>query len=216
MTDMTTPIAPPAGAADELFGPVQTSILTPSQSREMADELVRHGGATREQADAALAADGIAPLPPDPRTAEQKEFDEMWPKADASQIRPAYFGRTAGADPQTVGQFHAEASAFVLGIDMPAAVANSFLETVLDKTQAQSRMTPGEQALWAQDQRAIFERVAGSPEKAEAKRKLALDALARAPGPFVNSMRAAGAFRSADVLLLLAHQGERLAIRGKR
>jgi len=217
MTDTTTApdtSAPLTGTAVH-GGP--SLPFTQDQAREMADALVHHGGATREQADAALRADGFEPAAPDTRTDEQREFDAMFPPAKPEDFKVNYTGRVpTGVEPETVAEFHREATEWLHKLDFPDRIGSSVMETIIDAAQKQARMSPAERANWAEEQAAIMQRIAGDPEKVDARRKLAEAALARAPGPFVNTLRHLGVLNSADVLLQLALQGERLSIRGKR
>ncbi len=192
--------------------------FTQDQAREMADALVTHGGATREQADTALRADGYEPARPDTRTNEQREFDAMFPRSNSpAEFKINYAGRTPPTvDSPAIHEFHAEATSWLHQMDFPATSGASFVELTLDSAQKQGRMTPPELTAWKQQQRAQFERAVGGPEKVEVKMQQAKAALAKAPGKFANTLLHVGAMNDAQVLLTLAHQGERLIIRGNR
>jgi hypothetical protein len=56
--------------------------------------------------------------------------------------------------------------------------------------------------------------MAGGPEQAAEKMKLAAKALARASAGFTEALRTSGALHDAEIVMHLANQGERLAARG--
>lgn len=205
-------MAAPDGEID-ILSPLKTPSLTEGQALEMAEALLK-AGVPEAEVEAALRADGFSPPEIDTRTDDEKEFDRAFAPAAPSTYRIEYIGRIpADTDPRVLAQFNAEATGWLSEIGFPEQIGPAVIERALDASARLQSMAGPEKELWIREQWADFDRMAGSPERAEELRAQASAALARAGKGFTSSLWNAGALHDAGVLMHLAHQGERVATR---
>jgi hypothetical protein len=226
MTDQ--PSINPSGAASELLTPggptgapgapsdasgsqpltIATGpTVTQSQAAEMAQSLLA-AGVSPEAVEAALKADGLEPLAPDTRTDEQKEFDAAFaPPASPSDYSVNYRDLIpADTDPATLSEFHNEATAWAAAVGFPVEMGGGVIERAVEVGRTVSAMAPGERELWVLEQKADFERQAGSPEQAAEWVTLAAKTLARAAPSFTAAMHKSGALDDPFIVRCLANQ----------
>ena len=186
----------------------------PQQAREMADAMVHHGTISRADADAALQRAGHQPAQADTRTEDAKAFDQTFGAAPPTEYRVDYMGRLpAGTETGTVAQFNRYATEWLSATGFPPGLGESVIQGAMDAGQRASRMDPVTLELWKREQTVVFDRIAGSPERAAALRAYADAALARGGADFSSGLRKSGAVHDAAVLMNLALQGERLSKR---
>ena len=198
----------------EFLSPLKTPALTEQQAQELAASLIA-AGVSEDQVNAALREDGFGQAPPDLRSDEEKAFDEAFGGAPPAAYHIDYMGRVPpGMDLAAVVQFNSEATAWLASIGFPEQIGPAVMERAIDVSQQLERLSSTERELWIREQKADFDRMAGSPERAAELRSFALAALDRGGDAFTVMLFDAGALQDAGVLMHLAHQGERLAFRG--
>lgn len=208
MTDTpdNTPTSPAAGQGG-----------TPEQARAFADEMVRAGVKTREEADAQLRAYGYEPAPVDTRSDEAKSFDATFAPPPAPEgYKLDYINRLPpGTETSTVAQFNGAATSWLHEVQMPPSIGAAMVERAMEVGQRAERMSAPELELWKREQAIAFDRVAKTPERAAQLRAHAVEVLAmptKTP-EFSIGLLQSGARFDATTLMLLALHGERLAAR---
>jgi hypothetical protein len=182
----------------------------------MADAIVQHGGMTREQADAALRAGGDEPLPADARSDEAKSFDATFAPAAATDYKLDYIGRLPPSTATgTVTEFNQIATGWLSEVGLPSAIGASVIERSMEIGRRNAQLAPPARELWRLEQAALFDQIARTPERATALRAFADQALARGGAAFTNELRKCGALDDATILMNLALQGERIAVKSK-
>lgn len=189
--------------------------ISVKQARELANEMVKHGGLTQEQADAALRAGGHEPTSADTRTEGQKQFDTTFAPAAPEVYKLDYIGRLPpGTETSTVAEFNQIATGWLSDLGLPPNIGPSVIERSMEVGQRNAQLTPAARELWRREQAVLFDRIARTPDRAAALRSYAAQALARGGQPFTEALRKCGALDDATVLMNIALQGERLAVRG--
>ncbi len=201
-------------SAVEVLADLKIPNLSPAQAHEMVEALLK-AGVPQAEVDAALREDGYEPAAVDARTDDQKEFDAAMGGATPDAYRIDYMGRVPGStDAAGLAEFHAAATNWLAALGFPEQIGPAVIERAVDAGQRYNRMSGPQQELWRREQASDFERLAGSPERAEELRRFAARVLERGPKGFTDAMRGSGSLDDAGVLIHLAHQGERLAARG--
>jgi hypothetical protein len=94
---------------------------------------------------------------------------------------------------------------------MPPEMGAALVQQMLRVSQKVRGMSEGERTLWAAEQHATVERMAGGPDGLKAKLADAASVLAMGgPGPFREAMGSGPVFHDAWVLLTLANWGSRV------
>ncbi len=197
----------------QVLSPLKTPPLSAAQAQELASALI-DAGVPRDQVDAALREDGFIQAAPDLRSDDEKVFDKAFGGVAPTSYRIDYMGRVpAGLDNAGLAEFNGQATAWLAAIGFPEQIGPAVVERAIDASQRLSRMSGPAKELWIREQWSDFERMAGSPERAAELQGFAAKALARAGTGFSDALWDAGALHDAGVLLHMAHQGERLAVR---
>jgi len=184
--------------------------FTSDQVRQLADELLK-AGAGREQVEAALKADGIAPKVVDGRTDEQIEMERAFGGAAAHDYRIDYRTRMpAGMADRDLAAADQEARAWLSDLALPVDLGPSVIEQAIDASQRYARMDDAERELWRREQQALFDRVAGSSERAIELLANVSRLRERGDADYWALLENAGALHDAEVLLHLGLHGERL------
>jgi hypothetical protein len=212
----------PAGAVS----PVQTSspelqtvqpsslgTLTPDQAQGMADALVA-AGVPQEQVDAALQADGFTPPQADARTDEQRAFDDAFAPAAPRDYDINWHGLANGVDPADMAKIDGDWRQWLTAVGFPGTIGGAVAERAIRVSEAVAQMGQAERGLWEAEQGSVFQRWAGGEEAAKARLDQVADALTRGGDQMADMLVNSGAILDAEVLINLALQGERLALRG--
>lgn len=190
---------------------------TPEQARAFADEMVRAGVRTREEADAQLRSAGYEPAPVDTRSDEAKSFDTVFAPPPAPEgYRLDYINRLPpGTEISTVAQFNGAATSWLHEIQMPVSIGVATVERAMEVGQRAARMSAPELELWKREQAYAFDQIAKTPERAAQLRSFAAEVLAMATKSpeFSDGLLKSGARYDATVLMNLALHGERIAAR---
>jgi hypothetical protein len=198
--------------APDVLPPSKLPTLTQAQAQDLAASLIAAGRDPAEVA-AALAADGYEAPAPDTRTEGQIDHDDVWGGAAPSDYHLNFRGRANGADIEGIAATNTATTHWLAAIGFPPSIGVAVAERAIDVGQVVGTMTEPQRALWAREQANEFARLAGGPEQAEERLKLASKALARGGEAFAALLRETGALDDAFVLTNLALQGERLAVR---
>ena len=185
--------------------------LSPDQVKATVATL-RAAGVPEERIEAALASDGYREVD-DPRSEDQREYDEAFPAVSADQYRPDYTGKVpADASPNWITETHAQASQWAAAIGLPVPIGNEVIERGLTWAKWHDTASDVEKAAWLADQRSDLVRACGGQDAADAELALAAEALAKGSASFLE--RLGPAVRQAGIVRHLARQAERLKARG--
>jgi len=203
------PTAPAPEAAVSIGG----RALTTEQIHAWMDGEVSAGRQTREQADAALAADGV-PAKAAPSDFVAHLFGLGFAPARADQFTlPPMVGPNEPFDKQA----HAAdklARSWLSGLGLSREIGNSLAAEISRTSAANEKMSQGEFDLWEQGQRAMLERLWGADtnKKIALAQKMIAELEAQSPG-FIRMLRLSGAGSNAMVIAQLAMHAERLDLR---
>jgi hypothetical protein len=189
--------------------------LSPAEAADMAEQMVRAGMDPATVADA-LKADGYE-LPEDQRTEDELAFDRALGGAKPADYRIDFRDRIPeGMDLTKVAGANTEMTTWLSQAGFPAEIGPAVVERAMDVGQRFANSPEPMRELWRREQHATFAKMAGTRERAVELLDFAAVVLARGGDAFSNALAQSGALDDAGVLLHLAHQGERLAVRGAK
>ncbi|MBI3043235.1 MAG: hypothetical protein HYY78_10475 [Betaproteobacteria bacterium] len=201
-----------APAADA--GPIVTPTFSASQLQTMADDLVNRGSMTRDEADAALKADGVE-IQAQP-SAEQVAYDKQFPRAE----KPTDYEmpRIAGdVDAKAAAALDRTARAWLFDAGFDRARGSSMLKEVDRVAQRLASMSESERKSFSQAERGKLARIWGrdTESKLALGRQLVRELDKKTPG-LLAMLDETGAGDSSVVVAMLVAQAEILANRPGR
>lgn len=210
--------APAAPAADQAEPENRSGGLSDAQLRAWADQEVKAGRQTREEADAMLKADGVdtTPQPADPNLSEQAgEIDAAFPAAEPHEYD---FSRTYDGEPVTKEQmaFDTQARTWLSTAKFTKEIGSAIAREVDSVARTFPTLEPSVQELYKRTELTTVERIWGkdTPRKMALAKQLCEELDARHPG-VIDALNKTGAGNSARVIIQIGNQAERLYLRKK-
>jgi hypothetical protein len=214
--ESSTPAAP-AAAPDATAQPlaIQSGDFTPAQLQTMADDLVKRGRLTREQADEMLRADGAAlPEPEQGLSPEAAAIDRAFPPARPQDYQmPEYSRPGEGLTPEE-SKFDAMARGWLADARFTREIGSSLAREIAREAQAHEAKTESQRELYRRSTEALLQRMWGDQydERVSLARTLVRELDARKPG-LLAVLEHSGAGNNPRVIAALASQAERLLMR---
>jgi hypothetical protein len=208
--DVTQNTASAPDSSGEDLQPVRSG-LTHAQQREIAEQMIRLGQLTPEQAEEMLANEGAEPLASEPDT----EIDRFFPPPqsatdyDLSPLMTEHEYEAAEA---------VEFGSLMLEARIPAGVGSELVRHAVETAQRTEEMSDAARSLWAQSEYHDLIRIFGKGEESILKEKLALargvleDLEKKRPG-LREELATIGALDSCQFVGHLIQHGERMAAR---
>jgi hypothetical protein len=190
--------------------------FTPAQQRALASDLVAAGTKTRDEVNAALAADGIQPLDdPDAPLSQAAEIDAAFPPAQPHEyIMPKLVDEAGNHGPE-LQRADQEIRAWLSDARMPVGVGSEILRSATEFAPRWGAMSPDQRqehdAGVHEQLRAVWREDYG--RKIDLARQLVRELEAKSPGKVIATLEVTGAGADATVIMNLADSAERLLLR---
>src|SRR5574340_860451 len=197
---------------------ISTGGFSPEQARTIAgdlDYLVSCGRMTREEADKALAAEGVELVKPEEGLSpDAAEIDKAFPPARPQDYEfPQYNGPGEGLTAEQA-KFDATARGWLADAKFTREIGSSLAIEIDREARAHQSMSDIDRLLYGKQQQILLERLwgTGTADKISMARQLVRELDARRPG-LIALLEATGAGNNARLIAALANQAERLALR---
>ena len=204
------PTPTPAPAATE---PQRSQPFTVAQLRTLAQDAVARGFKTREEAEAALKADGVPDGLDGPAVnPAAAEIDAAFPPAKASEYQMPKLEDENGKYSPAMQQADQEIRSWLVDAKIPAGIGTEILQTAAAFSPKWAAMTQTDRTAHDQAEHGKLQRLWGAdyPRKLDLARQLVRELEAKSPGKVIAVLDATGASANAMVIMHLADSAERL------
>jgi hypothetical protein len=175
------------------------------------DEIERIRAEAVAEVEAALQADGYDPLPDDPRSEAEREYDDAMAPPEDGRGYDFDWSRV-DLPPGELAELDAEFRELGLAIGLPAQQGAIFTGMVNDTLDFEAMDTATQQT-YLQQQHDILIRLCGGLEGAREAFAKGYDLLNKAAPDVVKALEGRGGFRSASTVMALANLADAVAYR---